>query len=366
MYYMKMPAKFVRKQKVINLFSRNSLYAGRIAIICCFLFLFFMPKTARSQTDSIVFKNGNVMVGEIKALSNGVLTIETPYSKSDFTIKWSQIKKLHSQSRFLMTLKDGRRINGKVESVGDSSNVLIKDEGTADIETTLDDIVFIQEIKFQFWSRLKASIDLGFNITKASNLKQFTVRSSLGYVAERWQVDATYNGLHSSQDSITSTKRTDAALNFKYFLPKDWFLATSLSFLSNTEQALKLRTTGKLGAGKLLTHTNKTYWGVGGGLSFNNETFSNEVTSRNSMEVYGGTEMNLFDIGDLSLLTNWYVYRSITESKRWRSDFQFDAKYEFLKDFYFKAGTTINYDNRPAVAGKDFDYVIQFTVGWEL
>ncbi|WP_443938207.1 DUF481 domain-containing protein [Pedobacter sp. MW01-1-1] len=307
-----------------------------------------------------------MIVGEIKSLSNGVLTIETPYSKNDFTIKWSEIKKISSKSRFLLTLQDGRRVNGKIESTADSNQVMIKDDGAADISSAISDIVYIQVIKNQFWSRLKASVDIGFNITKANNLKQLTVRSSLGYIAERWQADANYNGIHSSQDSVASTKRTDAALNYKYFLPGDLYISSSLSFLSNTEQALKLRTTGKVGFGKLFTHTNKAYWGAAGGLSFNNENFSNNTSSRRSMEVYAGTELNLFDIGDLSLLTNWYVYRSLTESKRWRSDFQFDAKYEFLQDFYFKAGTTINYDNRPAVSGKDFDYVFQFTVGWEL
>jgi hypothetical protein len=58
-----------------------------------------------------------------------------------------------------------------------------------------------------------------------------------------------------------------------------------MNFLSNTEQALNLRTTGKLGAGKYIVHTNKQYWGLGAGLSLNNESFTNGTASRSSLKV---------------------------------------------------------------------------------
>ena len=57
-----------------------------------------------------------------------------------------------------------------------------------------------------------------------------------------------YDDTRSSQDSVAETKRTEGGIAGKYFLQKDWYLAASLNFLSNTEQALNLRTTGKLGS----------------------------------------------------------------------------------------------------------------------
>ena len=113
-------------------------------------------------------------------------------------------------------------------------------------------------------------------------------------------------------------------------------------------------------------HTNKSYFGVGGGLSLNNETFTNGTPKRTSLEGYIGSEVNLFDIGDFSLLSNLYVYPSFTESGRWRTDFKLDTKYDLPLDFYIKFSVTLNYDNQPAVAGKETDYVYVFSVGWEL
>ena len=49
------------------------------------LFVFLAgPVILQAQTDSIVFTNGNYMVGEVKNMSMGVMQIETDYSDSDF------------------------------------------------------------------------------------------------------------------------------------------------------------------------------------------------------------------------------------------------------------------------------------------
>jgi small nuclear ribonucleoprotein (snRNP)-like protein len=319
-----------------------------------------------AQKDSLVLKNGNVIVGEIKSLDKGVLTIKTAYSKNDFTIEWGGIKEIFSKSQFLVTLTNGKRINGTFESVEGGNKIVITDISGGKTETTFEGMVYLKGLKSDFWSRAYASIDLGLSLTKANNLQQYNVRSKFGYLADKWQFDLFYDDTRSKQDSVAETKRTEGGIAAKYFLQKDWYLAASLNFLSNTEQALDLRTTGKLGAGKYIVHTNKQYWGLGAGLSFNNESFTNGTTSRSSLEGYFGSELNFFDIGDLSLLSNIWVYPSFTENGRWRTDFIFDAKYDLPLDFYIKLGFTLNYDNRPAVKGKETDYVLAFSIGWEL
>jgi small nuclear ribonucleoprotein (snRNP)-like protein len=346
-------------------YNLRSYYAHFMKCILI-IFFSFLAKTVDAQRDSLVLKNGDLIVGEIKSMDRGVVTIETAYSDKDFAIEWLGIKRIYSTSHFLVSLKDGRRINGSFRSVDTTSNRVLVETSTGEkVETTLEDMVFLKGIKSKFWSRINAYIDLGLSLTKANNLRQFSVRSGIAYTADKWSLKISYDGIRSSQDSIEDTKRTETGITFKYFLQNDWYLMTSANLLSNTEQALKLRATGKLGGGKYLTHTNKSYWGLGAGLSFNNESFTNGTEKRNSLEAYFGSELNLFDIGDLSLLSNIFVYPSITESGRWRTDFTFDSKYEFPLDLYLKLGFTLNYDNRPAIPGNKTDYVLAFSVGWE-
>jgi len=329
------------------------------------LLLIIIALPVFSQHDSLILKNKDVIVGEIKSLDKGVLTIETGYSKTDFTVEWSGIREIYSKTTFLVTLKDGSRINGAFHS--DSVNkIIITDVEGKKTETTLENIVYLKGLKSSFWSRVHANIDLGLSISKANNLKQYNVRSGFGYLADKWLADIFYDDTRSSQDNVADTKRTETGASFTYFLPKDWYLLAALNTLANTEQALKLRFTAKLGGGKYLIHTNKSYWGLGAGGSFNNETFTNGTSGRSSVEGYLGTEVNLFDIGDFSLLSNLYVYKSFTESGRWRSDFKLDTKYDLPLNFYIKFGITLNYDNQPAVAGKETDYVYVFSIGWSL
>jgi small nuclear ribonucleoprotein (snRNP)-like protein len=341
-------------------------FIGLTSRLLLILSLCFIATASIAQKDSLILKNGNVIVGELKSLDKGVIVVETDYSKSDFTIEWSGIKEIYSGSAFIITLKDGERINGVLKSADGGKKVVITDLDGKQKETTLEDVVYLKGLKSNFWSRAHASVDLGLSITKANNLVQYNVRSTVGYVADKWMTEIFYDDLRTKQDNVPETKRTESGASFTYFLPKDFYAIGALNTLSNTEQALQLRVTAKAGMGKYFIHTNKSYLGVGAGLSLNNETFTNETPHRTSLEAYLGSEVNLFDIGDFSLLSSLYVYPSLTESGRWRTDFKLDTKYDLPLDFYIKFGITVNYDNKPAEIGKETDYVYVFSVGWSL
>ncbi|MHA7131263.1 DUF481 domain-containing protein [Algoriphagus namhaensis] len=327
-------------------------------------------------------KNKNYIVGEIKSMDRGILTVETDYSDSDFKITWEEIAEIYSKTSFLITLTDGTRYNGKINT---SSNGMVridyfnpetvirlsksekKNQETDRIAlVAVDDIVYLNSIDEGFWSRLSASIDFGWSLTRANDLRQVNLRSGLGYLADRWKLSTSANTLRSTQNDVEDVKRTDADVTFNYFLPKDWFLSYNVSFLSNTEQLIKLRTGNKVGIGKYLVHTNSTYFGFQVGANFNNEVYFDETPDRQSGEAYIGSELNLYDIGDLNLLTNIAAYPSFSESGRFRTDFKLDVKYEFLSDFYVSLGTTLNYDNQPVEGAATLDYIFQTTVGWSL
>lgn len=136
--------------------------------------------------------------------------------------------------------------------------------------------------------------------------------------------------------------------------------------LSNTEQSLDLRRSIKFGGGRSIIKNNKAEWGAIIGLAFLNEQFINDTDSRNSTEAFIGSSANLFDTGDLSLTSSLYMYPSLTEDGRFRTDFTFDVKYDLPLDFYIKTGLTYNYDNQPAIEGNEADYVLSVGFGWEL
>jgi heat shock protein HspQ len=337
----------------------------RIQLLLTSAFFVYFLVDIQAQRDSMILSNGDIIVGEIKSMDKGVLIIETDYSEDDFTLKWVEVKEVYSQTRFLITLHDGRRMNSILTTTKSGTLVIENEIGELE-EINILDLVFLQELENKFWSRVDASIDAGVNFNKANHLRQINVSSTLGYLTEAWGVDFYFTYSGSSQDSVSSTIRKEAGGNYRYFLKEDWYILPEATYLSNTEQALESRITAKFGVGRYINHTNQSYWGLIGGLSYNEENFTNATPHRNSVEAYAGSELNFFDTGDLSLFSTLYIYPSLTEKGRVRTDFNLDIKYEFYSDFYIKGNVDFNYDNQPAVVGNESDYVFGFAVGWEL
>jgi len=304
------------------------------------------------------------MVGELKSLDRGVATVETDYSKNDFKIEWSGINKIITTSSYLITTSEGKRHIGQLYSPRPGF-VTIHNQDSIPIGINLDEIVLLTSVISGFWDQLSAAISFGYSLTRAKNLEQLSLRSSIGYKAKRWSGSVSFDAINSTQDEVEPIFRRDGALNYSYFLPKDWYIPATVSYLSNTEQKIDSRFLVKLGLGKFLIHRNKAYWGFSAGTNYNYEKYLDELSDKRSWEGFVGTELNLFDIGDLSLLTRAVLYPSFTESGRVRGDFTFDLKYDLPLDFFISLGTTINFDNQPVESAPRTDYVLQTTVGWK-
>jgi hypothetical protein len=329
------------------------------------LFILLLASSAIAQPDTLTFKSGEVVVGKIKLLDRSVLTVKTSYSDSDFKIDWDAVVDIRSNQYYLITLSDGRRFNGDINSIGKSNEVIMKDS-QAEHRALIHEVVHLKPIDNSFWDRFSASIDVGLNLTKANNLTQFNSRATVGYLTKRWELNGSFNSVFSSQDSIPDTRRVDANAMLKIFLPQDWYVSISNDFLQNDEQKLLLRSNTKLGIGNYLVHNNAAYLSLFAGAAYNSETYiENANPDRMTGEAFAGFEFNMFDAGDISLLTSTIAYPNLTEQGRLRVDFKFDIKYNLPLDFYIKAGTTLNYDNQPVAGGAELDYVVQTGIGWE-
>lgn len=319
-----------------------------------------------AQEDTLVLNNDDVVAGELKKLDKGVATIETDYSKSDFKIKWKKLKGVWTRSEFLILVKEGKRYHGRLQ-MENSEDVALMDADEKVVQIPLDEIVYLSESNPGFLNNFEGELSVGYNFTKAENNAELNIQAGLGYHAKNWNLKGAYNDSRSSRNDAKSVKRIEGGLNFQYFLKNNWFTTMEVSFFSNTEQKIKLRTLVKPGIGKFITQTNKLYWGVQAGVTYNNENYRTlrQEDFKNSSEAFLGTELNLFDISDFDLLTKAVVYPSLTESGRWRVDYNIDIKYDLPLDFFIKLGFKFNYDNEPVVDASKSDYIFQTTIGWD-
>ena len=322
---------------------------------------------ATAQVDTLALRNGNVLYGEIKSMDRGVLKMETDFSDEDFKIEWEKIAFIQTTTQFIIMSKNKNRFVGTLIST-DSARVQVVSNRDTLAMLPYEEVIFLNSLKPKFLDRLSASIGLSFNFTRANDLRQFNVRSTLGYRAKKWSVTGSYNDLRSLQEGATPIRRLNAETQVSYYLRKNWFGLAALNWLSNTEQLIQLRTVSKLGIGKYIVRTNRSNWGFVSGISFNNEVFSQPGNSprRRSGEGFIGSELNLYGLDDLSLISHIVAYPSITESGRWRIDHSFDIKYDLPLNLYFGLGFTVNFDNRPSENASRSDYVFQTSFGWKL
>lgn len=297
-------------------------------------------------------------------MTKGVILFDTDYSDSDFKIEWKELYKIFTETYLFVSISNGKNYYGKLKTISDSV-VTITSRNNVSVSCTMKEIVHILPIKEGFKDRFSAAVDMGFSITKASNLRQLTLNSRVGYKTEKWTTYITLNSLQSKQDSVNPIRRTESDFVFQYVIYKNWYLIPSAKYISNTEQNLKYRWNGQLGAGNYIIRTNFLYWGILMGINRNHEKYTSDTEEKRSWEGFFGTELNLFDLEDLSLFMKVLAYPGITETGRWRYDGNLNLKYDLPLDFYIKLGGSVNYDNRQDETGTKFDYVIQTGLGWE-
>ena len=300
-------------------------------------------------------------------MEKGILEIDVSYGDENFKIKWLEVNKIITNSRFLVGLNN-QIYEGKLESLSTSESenrVRIYDTDSTLAVCFLKDIVYLKQFKDRFSDRISAAIELGFNLTKAQNVRQFSLRSSIGYKTSKSSFSASYNILRASQSNTEPVKRTDGLLNYSRIIYNDWYGIASIYTLSNTEQKIDLRANTQLGFGNYIFANNHAYWGIKVGVNNNLERFSNTESNRNSWEGFYGTELNLYDIKDFNLLFVFMGYSSFTEKGRFRSDSNIDIKYDLPFDLFVRLGFSLNYDNRPAVNASQTDYILRTGIGWE-
>jgi putative salt-induced outer membrane protein YdiY len=328
-----------------------------------FLFL-LLCAIGHAQNDTIRLHNGDQLAGEIKLISNGVLTLKTPYSDKDFRIEFDKVEALVIQTKCLIILTDDRRRFGYVKTNETGKISILLDNNLIE-EYPISEVIALQEVKNNFFRRFKAYIDLSYNFTKANSGTQFTASGKLMYNSESYLSEGFVSIMNSNQDQSDRIRRTESNLKFVWILPRKLYLVGETPFLSNTEQALTSRITPSIGIGKYIVSTNKLYLALSSGFAWNAETYTDNSLNKNSTELFLSLGLNLFNFQDIDLNTDLKLYPSLTEKSRMRTDYNLNFKYDLPLDFYIKLGFSLNYDNKPAISGNEVDYVFTSGFGWK-
>jgi hypothetical protein len=332
-----------------------------------FFFLTSFFSAHSHENDTILLMNNHVIIGEIKIMENGTLTMETDYSDKDFIIEWDHVKSLNTSTESIITLRDETRLLGSISRDANNEEYIIifPSEGSKLFARPLD-IVYIKPIESNFLDRMSGSIGGGLSITKANNTQQFSLNGNVSYLYTKLSSDIYTNILLNVTQDTIKTNRSNIGTNWRVFYYKKWFIHGAGDFLQSDEQNLRLRTTVQLGTGSFWFRTHKMYLSSSAGFALNSEAFTTDSSpTTQSMELFGELEFNAFAVKDLSLTSKIQYYPSLSQKGRNRINFKFDAKVDLPLDFYIGGNISLNFDSKPTESASRLDYVINNSVGWK-
>jgi hypothetical protein len=321
--------------------------------------------TAAAQDDVVIFNNGDRLTGEIRGLSRAQLSFNTD-ATGTIQIDWIEVAELRSGQTFEIELASGVRYLGSLPAPEDPGELNVDVGGTQPLALSFTRVVTLTEIESTLRERLDLDLDFGYNFTKSSDVETLT----LGF-------DVTYRGQENIATTRLRTIRTDtgvdgstdqATLNFAYskLLRDRWFASGLLGFESNSELGIDLRTTIGGGAGRILSQSSqhRIAWLAGLGRIREEVADSNEV--QNSTEALLNLTIDWYrsDNTEFDISTRVSLFPNISQSGRYRSEFNLDLEWELFGDITWGLTFYHNFDTDPPVVNAiRADYGVITSVG---
>ena len=324
---------------------KNIIILFRVGL---YLLLLLIGLNIQAQkNDTLYFRNGDRISGEIRQYKYGYLTYKT-YGVSTVKVKYDKISTFYSNKSFDILLSNGRRRFASLDT--SSMHQYINIVTTNDtILTPFIEIVEIVPIKNGFWRKLTGNVDIGYSFAKANSLQQLSGNTDIRYIHYGYQMELKGNALVTTQEETNDIKKNDLTLSYFKRLNKTWFAGTALSGEQNSELGLDLRVQTSFVGGNEVIHTNSNNLMIYGGFVVNKEYNIDTTLSRWNFDGVVTLSYRLFRFHEpeINITSNLTTYPSITVPGRYRVDFDISAKITIITDMYFNLSFYDSYDSKP-------------------
>lgn len=342
---------------------------GRIAMIAIIALLTIVlavaPAVSRPKTDKIVMRNGDRLSVEIVELSRGKLRAKTD-DIGTIDIEWDKIRSIASDFYFQVTTSDGDIYFGALDMKDGVLRVVMLDEVAG---LAQENVVDIDPIENTFLSRVDGSLSIGFDFTKASQVALFTFDWTNLYRGERHLGDFRANSvITDKREEKETTRRIDVLVGINRLLGrKKWFASGAVGYQRNDELGLRNRVIFSGGMGLSAVHSNHSLLRTSLGLAFNVEQSADSSQTAQSLEAIVSANYALFDYDSpkTDVTTKVELFPSLTESGRYRIEFDAKIRREVVTDFFVEFRYYTSADSKsPATGSWKSDYGIVMSLGW--
>lgn len=255
-----------------------------------FVLLWVMFASA-AVADQVTLKNGDRLTGTIVSSDAKTLLIKTEF-EGDVTIKWDAISAITSDQDLNLTLKDGKRLEGKVSTTDSTLNVAGGPTPAAAGSAPKDAIVAVRNDAEQktfdeqaekmahpkfyyFWSGV---FDTGLALTRGnSSTASYTLDGNAVRETPRDKLTLFATYIYASDNTTTPSRTTANAIRSGIrgdlnISPRVFVFALA-NFETNELQHLDLRQLYGGGFGYHVIKTDRTVFDVFGGINYDRDEF---------------------------------------------------------------------------------------------
>jgi len=319
----------------------------KVALLLTFVTTLSGPLLAQSIKDTLYFKNGTIIIGEIKRVQLGVITFD-PDDANDITVQLRKVKAISGKSReFRIETIDHQVLyglmyptvhDGFVNITGRSDSTLI----------SLNNITSLYPVEKSFLKKINGYLSAGYSYTKSSKLGRLNFDGKAVYQAKKVETGINFSFISTNEEGEFIRDREDFGFPFSYYFHSYWFAGSQLNYQRNLELGIKSRWQQGLGIGNKLITTKYVNLIVFGGMVLNEETPFESTTATKNTEGTVGIRFNIFKFSkpELSLSFNQKGYASINE-ERYRLDGDLNLTWEMIEDLDLNISFYSNFDSRP-------------------
>lgn len=327
------------------------------------ILLFAFPfRSAGQVSDSLYLYNGQELIGTLKHIENGVITIDDRDMRI-LNVKAYKVRRLVASGTLF-------RIETTTSEVIYSTINASEKDGCVDLAGKeafpLVQIQLLLPLKKNFFDRLNGNITAGFSYTKSSNIGQVNASGQVNYNTAKLENQLSFSAIYSIDSSRFSRDREDGNIFTAYNLSARWFLAAALTYQRNLELNIRQRFQELLGGGrKLLVRTDMVLLAVSG-IALSQEVSTEGLKSKQLLELPLLLKFNFFKFKhpNLQLSSDQSAYFVINQNWRFIFSNNISLSWEIFHDFNFNLSPYSNYDSKPpdnSKARSDYGIVVSLS-----
>ena len=329
------------------------------------LSLWAVSASAAPKTDTVYFKNGDKLTGEIRSLGRGRLNLNTD-ATGTIAIEWDKISGIVSDQHIQIETASGIRYFGSVKTSEKVSQIIVV---TNNGPQTLDAerVIVMEPIEDRGIDALDIDFTVGYNFAKAGGVASTNLAVNMDWRSLIRIESFRFSTTITDSDTLEASKRMTLGFQHTRLFNNRWFSNGNLTFEQNDELGLDLRTSIGGGVGRYLVQSNRMLWSLDAGLQVSRENLGATDEETDSLEATFTAQWDWFIFQDpeLDWSTTVQLVPSLTESGRVRGELDTALQWEIMNDLKWGFSLYGSFDNQASETAEKTDYGINTTVTYE-